>query len=623
MSGLLLLRRRAQVGRHLAHTYNFDGRDKRSTQSERPRKAAEKEIAYDIKPTSSPVYRSLPSPDHIRILRLQGGDEKAPLVANLVSIPFGEAKRSYEALSYVWGSEKATELLYCNNEAVISVRPNLASALRRLRPASGSRDLWIDYLCIDQENNEERGEQMRFMHEIYGCASRVLTWIGEKDETSDMVMDYISTLDPAISLLEFDDWKRSFRVQNPTQHVLERDDEAWTKAVSNFLSRPWFRRVWIQQEAAVCSNTVVLCGDRTVTWNQLYAFSWMASLGGAFTANVDRHWRLMSPESQTAIKLVRTIQSMRKRPDGKNTSPTLLHVLNMTRRAESSHHRDRVFAVQHLAKQQKGSEVVVDPVKQRDWKAVFEELAVRYLHRRGPAILSYAGRSAQTNHDLPSWVPDWTHKPYSRIMGAVQWKAGGPTRGYRIPKHPIKVQDPKVLLIGGFLIGEITRLSNYNLDIESGESYEEIEANAYSMIDEGAVYFTGEGHVEAYLGTLLAGNQYKYTGQLGRRDALKRFWEWRSWLHTNGNIEQMYYDVTIENTGTFVDKRFGFAGDFMCLVPALTRVGDKICLIQALHRPMVVREKGDNYEFIGECYVHGIMNGQKWDASRCEVMQFC
>ncbi|RFU26979.1 hypothetical protein B7463_g9376, partial [Scytalidium lignicola] len=583
---------------------------------------ASKPTTQNVKADTSSIYHNLPSTDHIRILRLHSGEPGAPLSAELVSTPFEEAKGTYEALSYTWGTDEATEQLHCEN-SIIWLRPNLASALRRLRLASGIRNLWIDYLCINQENAKERGEQMKFMHKIYGRASQVITWIGEQDETSNMVMDYISKLDPILSLLEFDNWKKSWTVRNLEAHLLERDDETWTKAVSQFLSRSWFRRVWVQQEAAVCRNTIVLCGDMTVTWNQMFAFSWLASLGGALTANVDRQWRLMSSESQTAIRLIRTIQSMRKCPDGRNTLPTLLHALNMTRRAEASFDRDRIFAVQHLAKQTKGYEIMVDPVHHADWKMAFEELAINYLLKRGPSVISYAGRSAQENHDFPSWVPDWTYKPYSRIMGMSSWDAGGPQKGYRIPKHRVEVRDRKILSAGGIIIGTITKLSKIASEIEPTASYVDIEKHAYSLIDEDAVYFTGETYLEAYLGTLLAGNKHSFLTQQDRSQALQKFWEWRSWIQQQGNTESMFYDVTMENNGTFVDKRFGFADDYMCLVPALSRVGDKVCLIQTLQRPMVIRKKGDFYEFIGECYVHGIMDGQKWDPSLCEIMEFC
>ncbi|KAH8808712.1 heterokaryon incompatibility protein-domain-containing protein [Xylogone sp. PMI_703] len=574
----------------------------------------------DVRSKASSIYRKLPSIDYIRVLRLHPGGSEAPLSAELISIPFDEAKGSYEALSYTWGKDEATEQLHCE-DSILWLRPNLASALRRLRLLLEPRNLWIDYLCIDQLNEEERGEQMKFMHEIYGHANQVITWIGERDETSDLVMDYIAQLDPELAILQFDDWKKSWVVTDPKAHILERDDETWTTAVDQFLSRSWFRRVWVQQEAAVCGNTTILCGDKQVTWNQIFAFSWLASLGGALTANVDRQWRLMSLEAQTSIRLVRTIQSMRKRPDGKDTLPTLLHVLNMTRRAEASFHRDRIFAVQHLAKQARGYEIMIDPVSQTDWKMVFEEFATKYLLKRGPAVISYAGRSAQKNHNFPSWVPDWTYKSYSRIMGVSSWCAGGPPRGYRIPRHRIEVGNRKILSLGGMVLETITKLSDTTLGAESEASYADIEKQAYSLIDEYGVYFTGESQVEAYMGTLFAGNQPMSQG--GRSEVLQKFREWQSWLQEQGNPERMFYELTIENTGTFVDKRFGFAGDYMCLVPETSEIGDKICLIQTLQRPMVIRERGECYEFIGECYVHGIMDGEKWDPLLCERMNFC
>jgi hypothetical protein len=61
------------------------------------------------------------------------------------------------------------------------VTPNCASALKQLRPETKSRTLWIDSICIDQFNIEERNAQVKLMGEIYRGANMVLIWLGEDD----------------------------------------------------------------------------------------------------------------------------------------------------------------------------------------------------------------------------------------------------------------------------------------------------------------------------------------------------------------------------------------------------------------------------------------------------------
>ncbi|OCL05684.1 hypothetical protein AOQ84DRAFT_298427, partial [Glonium stellatum] len=93
----------------------------------------------------------------------------------------------YEALSYTWGDpsvQKTIEL--CGTP--FDVGANLESALRHLRTEEHPRRLWIDAICIDQHNLEERSIQVLKMTHIYRQASRVLVWLGEESDNSNMAM---------------------------------------------------------------------------------------------------------------------------------------------------------------------------------------------------------------------------------------------------------------------------------------------------------------------------------------------------------------------------------------------------------------------------------------------------
>lgn len=86
----------------------------------------------------------------------------------------------YEALSYVWGLPDTFNYKIWLNDVLVPIRHNLLLALRALR-REYDRILWIDALCIDQSNLEERGHQVRVMGEIYSNANHVLAWLGTPD----------------------------------------------------------------------------------------------------------------------------------------------------------------------------------------------------------------------------------------------------------------------------------------------------------------------------------------------------------------------------------------------------------------------------------------------------------
>src|SRR5271156_4938151 len=86
----------------------------------------------------------------------------------------------YEALSYTWGDEMSQVKL--GNGTLTTMPTNLYHALRYLQRPHASRLLWIDSLCIDQSNDEERSHQVQLMRHIYATAWRVLIWLGEPDD---------------------------------------------------------------------------------------------------------------------------------------------------------------------------------------------------------------------------------------------------------------------------------------------------------------------------------------------------------------------------------------------------------------------------------------------------------
>jgi heterokaryon incompatibility protein (HET) len=117
---------------------------------------------------------------------------------------------SYEALSYCWGLAEPSELLTIHLDSelgftqrgVISIRPNLASALRHLRYPSSARRIWIDALCINQTDIIERGRHVARMGTIYEFASRVLIWLGPEADNSSVAMEQFQKLGNQVETVE-------------------------------------------------------------------------------------------------------------------------------------------------------------------------------------------------------------------------------------------------------------------------------------------------------------------------------------------------------------------------------------------------------------------------------------
>lgn len=178
----------------------------------------------------------------------------------------------YEALSYTWGSAAEPNHILVNGKT-LAVTRNLHLALHQLRFDLEDRILWVDAICINQENKNERGHQVQQMGEIFRQANRVLFWLGEGTLETDRFMDFLAILQQyslQYSYREWsiDDehweviWKSALRagLGNSTPQQLSKLQQD----CQDLLRRPWFKRVWILQEVTNAQAGLLCCGTKAV-----------------------------------------------------------------------------------------------------------------------------------------------------------------------------------------------------------------------------------------------------------------------------------------------------------------------------------------------------------------------
>lgn len=192
-----------------------------------------------------------------------------------------DAPSYYEALSYAWGSPETTEKIMVklpNGQfQVLPVTENLAAALGYLRYSDESRTLWIDAICINQQDVSERSEQVTKMPSVYRLAARVVVWLGLGSAQSRLALSTLHHLGQQVEVLRELRMARSpDAVQNGSHDEenwykrvegLPYDQETWD-AILSFFKRSWFSRVWVMQEVsmAVDGQHVIQCGDDTIPW---------------------------------------------------------------------------------------------------------------------------------------------------------------------------------------------------------------------------------------------------------------------------------------------------------------------------------------------------------------------
>ncbi|KAI0471275.1 heterokaryon incompatibility protein-domain-containing protein [Xylaria cf. heliscus] len=270
-----------------------------------------------------------------RLVRLlAGGIYKETIECELIYTSLDRNDFPYEAVSYTWGSSvrsSSIRLQGCN----FSVTSNLWNLLHDLRQAETDRYLWIDAISINQDDDLERGHQVRRMQAIYSGAECVLFYLGESTQSIDTFIHSLTVLQRHTLgyRWEPDDarWQTAWeKAQLELQACYDTNVVTIQQyGLRELLERPWFRRVWILQEVASARKALLCCG-RTSIPAPVFAMSpslLNVRLGGHSMAV----FKLMPGHSRKAL---------RKPKDG-----ALYQILADFHDSDASEPRDRIFAL--------------------------------------------------------------------------------------------------------------------------------------------------------------------------------------------------------------------------------------------------------------------------------------
>lgn len=219
------------------------------------------------------IYESLelvqPS---FRLVRLTRGNE-GPVECELFHAHVHDADNSidYEALSYTWGTTTKSYSISINNSD-LAVTENLYQALEHLRQELEDRILWIDAICINQDDLKERGHQVQQMASIYESARQVIIWLGPATPTTDSLFSFIRVLERQALNYACNDWTPSdsrwqFLWSTVTlgKTYNEEDQLKLYQCYKSLLAKDWFKRVWVLQEVAKARAAKIVCGTKSVS----------------------------------------------------------------------------------------------------------------------------------------------------------------------------------------------------------------------------------------------------------------------------------------------------------------------------------------------------------------------
>lgn len=544
--------------------------------------------------------------DEIRLAILDpNGDIDQPASCTLTIVSL-DSKPDFEAISYVWGDPEVTVPMMLHGvEWPITISLDLA--LRHLRHQTVQKTFWVDAICINQRDIEERNNQVPLMNYIYNKAARVRIWLGQ------------DTGRGAFTLRIFEYYK--------TGSSAEREDVMHRAplALKELTSLPWWHRIWVVQEVALAREAIFHLGRLNIPVDEFLTETALFYTIYANTYFEDNSFDTLEASDKLSIKnlitLVISLTFFQTHEPYSEDWSRCLEILKFSSNRDTSDDRDRVYGL-----------LAICPAPMQDHlpinynyftEKIYQTFAFEFIRLSGSlAILGLVARSPNIRFGLPSWVPDWRVKgTYHHRIGSHHSKQGfcGACGGQCLKK--IGLLEGGVLRLKGFVVDTI---------IDTGISFHRRArtdvclamrdwsrlCRTGSLWTKQTRYVMGGSVDDVYWRTLL-----KNVVPGGKLDSKRRcrgqdrtdFDRWTRDLMGDADVSGELHDHILgSNSGEYmIISEKGYIG----MADADTNVGDIICLLPGGSYPFILRpslnvSRPNTFTLVEQAYIHGIMDGQ-------------
>ncbi|KAL2064662.1 hypothetical protein VTL71DRAFT_3800 [Oculimacula yallundae] len=453
------------------------------------------------------TYKPLSDPRDIRVLVLTDdcySRDTMTFTVNLRVVNLNDFQRPiYHALSYAWNLPEIEEDEVALRPSRISIRigdasldigENLFDFLYQLvhLPDNITDDseetlLWIDAICINQEDMEEKSSQVGMMQEIYKKAEGTLIWLGRQDKNSLKAITLIKQLSKTTGSLpatrtyglgfshgNFHD--EEFFSSNGITPLTQAD---W-RSISLFFSRSWFHRVWTIQELVMGKiwSKMVLCGETLLDVDDIVDFIELAMVKGWImtlrTLEFNRT-RKRNVGATLGIEVSLSMGAVYKATSQNPLSGLFQHVfgyrdedsficakfawlLNFCRQKKVTDERDRVFATSGMVSEYRKPVDwhLLGPDYSKSAEEVFTNASKFIIQALGNlSWLSFVeDKSLRIHKSLPSWVPD-----LAAISGPAFLAGAGSFDVYRNCEGKIKFRNHLMTFVFDALHPDFTAVS--------------------------------------------------------------------------------------------------------------------------------------------------------------------
>ncbi|KAJ4855732.1 heterokaryon incompatibility protein (HET) domain-containing protein [Trichoderma breve] len=426
--------------------------------------------------------------DHrIRTLTLTPSQDPSEPIHISLSVAKLNDDPSFEALSYCWGDATDKLLIFCNG-VPFPVTKNLESALRHLRQTEDERTLWIDAICINQDNIPERNYQVSIMKDIYRKARHVVIWLGDAGEDlygpnkkklmnqrlaaakrrhelakSTMGIGEVNS-DAAISGTTVQSPAASHRRVDVTDGA-EADDksDATSKEITAFfrlLLRPWFSRCWVVQEACLAQEASVQCGNKSIGWPEFYMGFILSIIMG--TKGLEGRPDRILRGGLVSIMMVKGEMLF---ADPTQQGVDLLWLLRKVLPLNATDPRDKIYSILGLVKGDVAQEYGITPDYTLSVEECYKKAAMAVMSQTENLDALVLDHATSSPLKLPSWVPDWSHLPSPApvifALDSEKMKEPVPINASKSQRWiPVLKDDGGTLCLSGYDFDQIVELED-------------------------------------------------------------------------------------------------------------------------------------------------------------------
>lgn len=361
---------------------------------------------------------------------LYSDDIRIHLAKARLSVPDNELTE-YDALSYAWGDPSMTHAVdVMDGEGedddwpggVLPITGNMDMALRCVRHQQQPRVLWIDALCINQSNLQERSHQVQRMDQVYRKARRVIVFLGAESDDDVQAVDMLTSIGASLNIegSSLNPWMQIISPPHPQNPQHAAESPAGHTATSEYIehdgvralalkmsmpavlaalklvSRPWFSRVWVIQEVRTMADpdaSIMQYGTRAVPWEHFR--KGVCAFYHVNKADMDCQEAVLAMQTYL-LNMTRTL-CYRERKLSVTEFLSLQHF-------HCADPRDRIYGVLSLLGGELGYPLAVD--YHVPTEVVFENFQRQELQVRGLWQLPLCHLDPDSGWDAPSWVPN-------------------------------------------------------------------------------------------------------------------------------------------------------------------------------------------------------------------------